>query len=942
MSKITVDSHNEQIDTGLYDRQIRTYGLDAVLKIASSSITIIGLEKGLATEICKNLTLGGIKNIYLYDNNLITLSDLETGIYYTEDDIGKPRSDILKIKLGELNSNVSIHSINDEKDIPKDSCLILVNQKLDFIKQFLPNYSTQPNIIVFSKGCAGTIFVDVKDNHVITDLSSENIEPVQIGDIYQDGIVATAPNTVHDYQTGDYVSFTNLEGDNLDIFKNEFQIEVVSPNIFKLKNFELKDKFNFKNGTSTIIKKPISINHQSFNDILKNHKYNFSFDNSELIFNSLLKYFSDSNEYSDDEQKLANTFDVELIPVVSIMGSVVASETIKIVSHKYMPIDQIWCWYDPILIPSNPTNKEGKTALSYLYGNDFDESIQKSSWLIVGSGAIGCELLKNLAFLNVSSKDNGHITLTDPDHIEKSNLNRQFLFRNSHIGNSKSIIAANAIQKMKSNINIKALTEKVSDKNQSFTNTIMKNINGVFNALDNVEARKYMDRQCFYNQLPLFESGTTGTKGNTQAVIPFLTETYSNSADPPVKSFPICTIKSFPNEIQHTIFWAMDNFELFNRAPININRWIKDSTIFDDKSIIENRQGKEDVMNFLIKMNIKTFEDCVYNSIKMFYENYKNTIIQLLICFPADKEIDGKPYWSNGKRMPKSFDLDINNDYHLDYIEATSHLISRCYNIPDDFNREQIKEFCSKINYNDDFKPDENKKIASNDSEIKIIESSTDINLPTNEKYQSLQFISQEFEKDDPTNWHVAWVNAASNMRALNYSIPPVSHIETKGIAGRIIPAIATTTSVVSGLIVIEMIKYMLANHKIIEHKIENYRSTFVNLSDTTLVYSEPIKSEETEFAGVKFSIWEKFNYNQDSTLKEFKKYFEDKFKNTIDWIIYNVASLSEEENMDKKISVLIKEIDSDADFIENSVIIMIGSYDENIIFPDIHFSLAH
>ena len=59
----------------------------------------------------------------------------------------------------------------------------------------------------------------------------------------------------------------------------------------------------------------------------------------------------------------------------------------------------------------------------------------------------------------------------------------------------------------------------------------------------------------------LFESGTMGMKGNTQPVIPFLTETYSNSNDPVVeKEFPVCTIKNFPNSIQHTIHWARDYF----------------------------------------------------------------------------------------------------------------------------------------------------------------------------------------------------------------------------------------------------------------------------------------------------------------------------------------------------------------------------------------------
>lgn len=62
----------------------------------------------------------------------------------------------------------------------------------------------------------------------------------------------------------------------------------------------------------------------------------------------------------------------------------------------------------------------------------------------VGAGAIGCELLKNFALIGLGAGEGGHITVTDMDYIEKSNLNRQFLFRSKDIGvsnhnNKKSV-----------------------------------------------------------------------------------------------------------------------------------------------------------------------------------------------------------------------------------------------------------------------------------------------------------------------------------------------------------------------------------------------------------------------------------------------------------------------------------------------------------------------
>ena len=62
-----------------------------------------------------------------------------------------------------------------------------------------------------------------------------------------------------------------------------------------------------------------------------------------------------------------------------------------------------------------------------------------------------------------------------------------------------------------------------------------------------------MDRRCVYYRKPLLESGTLGTKGNIQVVLPYLTESYGSSQDPPEKTIPICTLHNFPNAIEHTL-----------------------------------------------------------------------------------------------------------------------------------------------------------------------------------------------------------------------------------------------------------------------------------------------------------------------------------------------------------------------------------------------------
>lgn len=74
-----------------------------------------------------------------------------------------------------------------------------------------------------------------------------------------------------------------------------------------------------------------------------------------------------------------------------------------------------------------------------------------------------------------------------------------------------------------------------------------------YSVTENSDIGQYMDRRCVFYEKPLLESGTLGTKGNTQVVIPHLTESYSSSQDPPEKQTPVCTVKNFPNAIQHTI-----------------------------------------------------------------------------------------------------------------------------------------------------------------------------------------------------------------------------------------------------------------------------------------------------------------------------------------------------------------------------------------------------
>jgi ubiquitin-activating enzyme E1 len=223
-----------------------------------------------------------------------------------------------------------------------------------------------------------------------------------------------------------------------------------------------------------------------------------------------------------------------------------------------------------------------------------------------------------------------------------------------------------------------------------------------------------------------------------------------------------------------------------------------------------------------------------------------------------------------------------------------------------------------------------------NDFTPKVVNEKTEVSVLTlilNARAEDFipNYVIQEFEKDDDSNYHIDMITAASNMRALNYGITTVSHQETKGIAGRIIPAIATTTAAVSGLVMLEMLKYLL-NIK----DVTSYRSNFINLASPHLVYSDPMPAKMIDVAGVKVNEWTKFEYKKDTTLGEFKSYYEDVFKTNITMIVCGTAMVYAEflgdENLEKMLSSVIKEVTDNS-----NVTFSLASEQEDHMIPDIN-----
>jgi len=134
--------------------------------------------------------------------------------------------------------------------------------------------------------------------------------------------------------------------------------------------------------------------------------------------------------------------------------------------------------------------------------------------------------------------------------------------------------------------------------------------------------------------------------------------------------------------------------------------------------------------------------------------------------------------------------------------------------------KQQIALIASKTTVQD-YKPSaEKSKAISSQVEKKEEEQEEELKLNEIEKtiasvkllcegLESKSLVPQEFEKDNDSNCHIDFIYALANARSENYKLDPMDWLTVKIKAGRIIPALATTTAAIAGLQTIELVKIL-------------------------------------------------------------------------------------------------------------------------------------
>ncbi|KAI9882699.1 MAG: hypothetical protein M1823_005559 [Watsoniomyces obsoletus] len=426
----------------------------------------------------------------------------------------------------------------------------------------------------------------------------------------------------------------------------------------------------------------------------------------------------------------------------------------------------------------------------------------KARVLLVGAGGIGCELLKNLVLTGF-----GEVVIVDLDTIDLSNLNRQFLFRREHIKQSKALVAKETASKFNPNVKLEAHHANIKDP--QFTIDWFQSFKIVFNALDNLDARRHVNKMCLAADVPLIESGTTGFNGQVQVIKRVCrrmhlrkrarvadvnrqgeTECYDCNAKQAPKSFPVCTIRTTPSQPIHSIVWAKSYLftELFGTSEDDAPE-LDHSDDAKNAGEIENLQRESQALR-----RIREARGSEEFPRKVFQKVYGEDI----------KRLRGMEDLWKTRRPPTVLDYD--------QVAAQAASVNNPVDASDQVTWNTAENFAVFV----DSLGRLSKRIQ--DAQAKAAPGDPPCIL--------------SFDKDDVDA--LDFVSASSNLRSIVFGIEPKSKFDIKQMAGNIIPAIATTNAMVAGLCVLQAFKVM-------NRELDSARNVFLTKSVDRVISAEKL-----------------------------------------------------------------------------------------------------
>ncbi len=293
---------------------------------------------------------------------------------------------------------------------------------------------------------------------------------------------------------------------------------------------------------------------------------------------------------------------------------------------------------------------------------------------------------------------------------------------------------------------------------------------------------------------------------------------YSDVPDAPEQGIAACTMKQFPYMPEHCIEWA--------RAMLFDTKFIEYPTLFntllkDRAAFVSRIRSADDMLVVLQELKSlikaeKTFASCINLAIDQFYAQFNFKIHAMITNFPRDyktpmlndkgEKIGETDFWVGEHRFPEVCQFNSKDSLHVDFVFAMANLFAFAFGIPgmsiaerDKFDQVLTQTRVTTPTY---VKPPS----AKSAEEVAQIEGLIQ-ELEQCDLSGCSELKVADFEKDDDANFHIDFITASSNLRAWNYHISQTSRFQCLITAGRIIPALCTTTAMIAGLTQLEFYK---------------------------------------------------------------------------------------------------------------------------------------
>ncbi|CAD8141130.1 unnamed protein product [Paramecium pentaurelia] len=923
-----------------YSRQAAALGMDTQQKLGQLDCFIYGL-RGLGIEIARNLILMGLKRVIIYDKTVLSISDLGTNVYGKFDQVNKiTREQVVIQSLKNLNENVIVDiydGIINGENLKQFSIVVMTdiwNQNL--IQEINEATRQQGNgfILAHSSGLFGSIFVDFSDNFIIEDNNGEKCKEFFIEEIKRDqkGIVHTIDRCTN-LQDGDYVKFKEVLG------MTEVNDKVFKINTFSSHQFSIGDTTKFseyqRQGKAIQVKIPETISFKSYKNMLQGNQDNLDKTHQlQIAYNSILTFMNqntripnlldenDANQVLELAQQITQQLDIQLIknislylqtqiaPLTSFWGGIVAFEVIKY-TGKFTPIRQ-WFhqeFYDAL--PEIEVNRNLKNCqyddYYAIFGQEIMEKLQNQNLLLMGVGGLGNEYLKIFCLMGIGIGQKGQLSIIDDDQIELSNLNRQFLFNKNHIGSNKAIVASAMINQINPSIQCKAYPYNMQKENeQIFNQSFWNNIDLTVNAVDNIRARNYMDSQCCYYSKPNFESGSEGTKCHSQVILPFQTESFSEFRDFPEISIPKSTYLNFPSNTDHNIEWGLEYLKnIFEQSSNNLFKLYQNPLTFlnqfynqHQNQIIYLKDQLQFIEKYLLIFINPILENIVRFAKNLFYYLFNIKIKQLLNSFPPDYELqNGILFWTNPKRLPKPIEFDSIDPLHQQFIHSVVNIAIKIIGQPLQIDQEEISVIIKQNHPIDkEIFEVENNKINENEIKQQVDMLKTKLDNLIQQNLTNLQYIKPfSYQKHKLNYIELQFMTSAANLRGINFNIPSVTRQQVRERVDQIIPQLITTKAVITGIVGIEILKYIL------QKNINLIRNTYINLALNTFIFAQPkppfqnvdleynyLICDRTIAIPKNWTAWDIIKINKKMTIGELIKYFEQNYNVDVQFLGFN------------------------------------------------------